>query len=487
MSSSIRVTAARFAVQQIPMRMPFRFGAVTLTSAAQLHLYLDMSVNGTTVTGLAADMLAPKWYDKDPDKTYADNLNDLVAGARLAADTVLAVEQDRSLYRLWRDTYDACQKAGPAAGRNPLVAGNGPSLIERALFDGLGLALDRTYHQLLIDNVAGIELADMHDELAGLTPADVIPAGPGQQIYQRHTVGMVDPLRTDDIGDADRLSDGLPQSLEQYIAAQGLRYFKLKVGGDVEQDAARLAQVAEVLPEGDLFVSLDGNEQYNDPAALADLLDRLQGGAKATRRLYDAIGYLEQPLDRRIALDPASTDAVRTLSERKPMVIDESDEELSTFRESAALGYRGVSSKACKGLIKALANQALCHRWNQQAGTDKYMLTGEDLTNVPVVALHQDLTHLAALGVRHVERNGHHYVRGLHFLPDSTRAQALERHPELYAEGVDGLVSLTIRDGRIQLASLQRCSGLGVGVDVSESDLQPLDGWRPQNLEGDSP
>ena len=30
-----------------------------------------------------------------------------------------------------------------------------------------------------------------------------------------------------------------------------------------------------------------------------------------------------------------------------------------------------------------------------------------------MVSLHQDLAHVAALGIGHVERNGHHYVRGL--------------------------------------------------------------------------
>ena len=62
----------------------------------------------------------------------------------------------------------------------------------------------------------------------------------------RHTVGLVDAItRADTQG--HRLDDGLPESLEEVIAAYGHRYFKLKVGGQVEADIDRLAQIAAVL------------------------------------------------------------------------------------------------------------------------------------------------------------------------------------------------------------------------------------------------
>ena len=480
----LTIRGARFGIRHIPMRMPFRFGVITLTSSAQIHLFLEVeTADGRRATGLAADMLAPRWYDKDPDKSYADNLNDLVAGARAAVDAAMSQSGPRSAYRIWRQTYEACQEAGPASGRNALLASNGPSLVERALFDGLGVALEVPYHTLLRDNLVGIEFGDIHAELAGVAPGDVIPARPLDEIHIRHTVGLTDPIRTADIAPGSRLHDGLPQSLEEYIDHQGLRYFKIKVGGHVDEDAERLDEIAAVLPKDGLTVTLDGNEQYDDPAALEDLLDRLQGGDASTRRLYDAILYLEQPLDRRVALDAESAAAVSALSARKPMVIDESDETLTTFKEAVALGYRGVSSKACKGFIKSLANLALCARLNEQCGAPgRYTLTGEDLTNVPVVALHQDLAHLAALGVTHAERNGHHYVRGLDHLPAAERDGCVERHAGLYERLDDDLVALRVRDGRIRVTSLQ-IPGLGVGVDVDPETTIPLDGWRPEDLE----
>ena len=57
---------------------------------------------------------------------------------------------------------------------------------------------------------------------------------------------------------------------------------------------------------------------------------------------------------------------------------------------------------------------------------------GEDLTTVPTVALEQDLALHAALGITHLERNGHHYFAGLEHLTEGERAAAWAGKPWLY-------------------------------------------------------
>ena len=54
---------------------------------------------------------------------------------------------------------------------------------------------------------------------------------PAREIAARHTVGLVDPI-TAPISDA--VDDGLPETLEEVVARYGHRWFKLKVGGDVD-------------------------------------------------------------------------------------------------------------------------------------------------------------------------------------------------------------------------------------------------------------
>ena len=106
------------------------------------------------------------------------------------------------------------------------------------------------------------------------------------------------------------------------------------------------------------------------------------------------------------------------------MIIDESDGELDSYRRALELGYRGVSSKNCKGPIKSLLNAGLTWVRNQQASDANYyyLMTGEDLCSVGVVPVQSDLCLAATLGLDHVERNGHHYHPGLSYLPEGAAA-----------------------------------------------------------------
>ena len=81
----------------------------------------------------------------------------------------------------------------------------------------------------------------------------------------------------------------------------------------------------------------------------------------------------------------------RRLSSVKPVIIDESDDDLGVFPRARSLGYTGVSSKCCKGLYKSILNAARCARWNAEAGAPRYFMTGEDLTTQAGLAVQQDL------------------------------------------------------------------------------------------------
>ena len=263
---------------------------------------------------------------------------------------------------------------------------------------------------------------------------------------------MVDAITAADL--TERVNDGLPETLEEVIAAWGHRYFKLKVGGQLAADLARLEAIAAVLdrlPEP-YFVSLDGNEQYADAQGVAELVAGIRARA-ALARLWDSILFIEQPIARKLALE---TD-LRQAQLGKPVIIDESDGELDTFVQARERGYLGVSSKTCKGFYKSLLNAARCARWNAEAGTPRYFMSAEDLTTQAGLSVQQDLALVSLLGIGHVERNGHYYVNGMAAQPQAEQDAFLAAHPDLY-ERSHGAVRLKIQGGRIALGSLQ-CAG----------------------------
>ena len=186
-------------------------------------------------------------------------------------------------------------------------------------------------------------------------------------------------------------------------------------------------------------------------------------------------------MDRSIALDPSHTGGIRELSRDIPVIIDESDGDLDSYRLALELGYRGTSSKNCKGPIKALLNAGLTWLFNERGGQSNCVMTGEDLCSVGVIPTQADLCLAATLGLEHVERNGHHYHPGLSYLPEPEQRAALAAHPDFYAEQ-HGRISPTVRDGKFQIGSLQ-CVGFGFAALPDMDSMLPAESWRELGYE----
>ena len=143
----------------------------------------------------------------------------------------------------------------------------------------------------------------------------------------------------------------------------GARYFKLKLNGDPEADAARLIRIGNelaTLPH-DYGVTLDANEQYADLAALGALVDRLDRDSALTP-IAAKLLYIEQPMPRDITgQSPLGVLAARDF------IIDEADDCYDAFPAARALGYRGISSKSCKGIYKSIVNATRAAKWSAAA------------------------------------------------------------------------------------------------------------------------
>jgi hypothetical protein len=451
----------------VVLRLPFRFGVVTLTECPQAFVRARIEfADGQSGWGAAAEMMAPKWFDKNLDLSNEDNFNQLREVLRLARAAYLSDGTPAQASGHFARHYDSHLRAATARGFNPLLANYGPALIDRAVLDALCRGRGVGFYAALQANLPGIgaqrgEFAPFNFDrfLGGLHPAAAIEA--------RHTVGMVDAITAGDL--RERVGDGLPETLEEVIQAWGHRYFKLKVGGNLEADLARLQAIAAVLDRlaDPYFVSLDGNEQYSDAQDVAQLAAGIRA-RPGLQRLWRSILFIEQPIARKLALQ---TD-LRSAGIGKPVIIDESDGELDTFVRAREQGYAGVSSKTCKGLYKSILNAARCAAWNAQEGRPHYFMSAEDLTSQAGLSVQQDLALVNLLGIRHVERNGHYYVNGMAALPQPEQEAFLQAHPDVY-ERSHGAVRLKISAGRIALASLAG-NGYASGAMPDFSAMSPL-------------
>jgi hypothetical protein len=464
----LRLEAVECFERDVKLRLPFRFGVITVTRSTQAVIRATIALqNGRTSVGVAAEMLAAKWFDKSPIFSDAQNLDQLRQSLGLAIDLYRA-QGSSTPFGLYAGTYAEQQARGADLGLVPLVASYGPALLDRAILDALGRAEGLCFADMISRNVAGIAATELTPDLAGYDlPRFLANLRPGPDIAVRHTVGLVDPVVAADQKPGDRVNDGLPETLEEVVAHYRGHYYKLKVGGNVAADLDRLTRIASVLDRAasDYRTTLDGNEQYDDVEGIAELWRRMNE-TPALSRLVASTLFIEQPIKRAAAL----TKPVDALARLKPLIIDESDGDLASFPAALALGYSGVSSKNCKGLYKSILNAARVARLNAEAGADKYFMSAEDLTTLAGVSVQQDLALVSLLGLTHVERNGHHFIDGMSFAPEREQADFARAHPDLYDRSA-GPARLRIREGRLVLGSLA-CPGFAVAAGMDFEALR---------------
>ena len=372
------------------------------------------------------------------------------------------------VFELWSVIHAEQVGARTHRDSDALVRGFGVALTERALIDATCRAAGCSFNHALRSGLLGFHPRRLVGEATGWTP-DRLP-DPPTTIEVRHTVGMLDPLSDTEIPAGEGIDDGLPQSLEEDIRRYGLRWFKIKVCGDRARDTERLRDVAKVIEResvSEARFTLDGNEQCRDLDAFAGMLEDLQGDPVAGD-LVERITLIEQPLPRWETFETDANVALGRLSRIAPVIIDEADTDGEAFRRAIELGYAGTSIKACKGVFRAVANRALIDVRRDQ-GDDTLFQSAEDLTNLGSIPLQQDLALQATLGMDNVERNGHHYFRGLDHLPARTGDRLVDELPELYVRSGD-LTSLRVEDGRLDLKGV--IDGVGFGGPLGSFETE---------------
>src|SRR5207248_9051142 len=111
-----------------------------------------------------------------------------------------------------------------------------------------------------------------------------------------------------------------------------------------------LMRIASVLDSrlSDYRATLDGNEQYDDVEGIVELWHRIAEEPKLARLAQSTL-FIEQPIKRTVALSRSA----EQLAKMKPVIIDESDAELSSYPTALTLRYAVASSKNGNGVYKA--------------------------------------------------------------------------------------------------------------------------------------
>jgi hypothetical protein len=473
----IEVTRIERYVSNYDRRMAFHFGNVVASEGPHQFLELTLAVDGEPAEGLSMSGMTPMWFLKDPDLSPTEATEALRDVAAAACENALALDPTPTVFDLWHDLFERQRAWAADTPHPPLLWAYGVSMVEQAVIDAFCRHRDTAFGDAVREDAFGIEPGRIYDELAGASPADYLPETPTREAAVRHTVGLTDPLRPEVVDEADRLDDGLPQSLLEYVDRQGVDHFKIKLSADEERDAERLARIGGALEASGLSsyrCTLDANEQYDSVGAFKEQWERLTQDPSVAS-VVDHVLYVEQPLPRSEALTEETGEVLRGWDERPPMIIDESDDLLDSAGRALECGYAGTSHKNCKGVFKGVVNACLIEKRRREDGGE-YVMSGEDLTTIGPVELLQDLAVMGTLDMDHIERNGHHYYRGLSFLPDDLQDRVVAAHGDLYRRHEDGFAAMEIEDGRFRFESAIDAP-FGRDFELAPSGSTPIEQW----------
>jgi hypothetical protein len=459
-----RLSVRDIAIFERPIRFarPFRFGSVVINASNQAFVRVEIEVEGKgTAIGASAEMMAAKWFDKRPHLSSEQTITELRRSLAIARDLYLTDSGFDTAFGLHAARHAAQVEACAGEDIPPLAAGFGPAEIDKAILDALLRCTGVNFFDGMKDNIAGVDARLSPD----LGEDDVVEfLGARQRLERvaiRHTVGLDDQVEG---------NGGVADAKEN----AGARYFKLKLNGDPAHDAARLIRIGRQLGTltHDYRVTLDANEQYADLTALGALVDRLDRD-QALKPIAAKLLYIEQPMPRDI-FRQSPLGSLGTCD----FIIDEADDCYEAFPAARALGYRGISSKSCKGIYKSVVNATRAAKWS--GGPERFFIAGEDLTCQAGLGVQQDLALGALIGVTHAERNGHHYVDGFADTPAAEAQAFLSAHPDLYVR--DGNTTrLSIHDGDLLTGSLA-VPGFATGVHPDWTALSPLESTKANTV-----
>ena len=281
------------------------------------------------------------------------------------------------------------------------------SPFDAAVHDAYGRLHERSSFDVLGSDFMHYDLSEYLDEsFAGEYLDQYTLREPKRRLPLYHLVGALDPLTEADV--ESRVGDGLPETLSEWIAADGLTHLKIKLAGDdLDWDVGRALAVEKVSAEAqsargcdNWYYSCDFNEKCANVDYVLDFLNRVREQSPAC---YERIQYIEQPTHRDLRAHPENR--MHEAAKLKPVVIDESLVDYDALLLSREQGYTGVALKACKGQTDSLLLAAAAQKFGM-------FLCVQDLTCPGYSFLHSASLAARVPTVTAIEGNGRQYCPG---------------------------------------------------------------------------
>ena len=447
-TSDISVRDVWFDYEDYPYRTPMKFGGMVVEKVTLLNVHaLVRTCSGAEAVGFGSMPLGNVWsfpsrvlgYDRTLEamKRLAGSIARLVKEYGAAGHPIEINHQlEPAYFRAGDETTRELSLAEPVPKLCTLVVA---SAFDAALHDGFGKANGMNCYRGYGPDYLGEDLSRyLGGEFRGEWLDRYISTEPRRSLPLYHLAGALDPIDAADI--PVRLNDGLPETLGEWILADGLTHIKIKLNGDdLAWDVERVAHIERAACAAqtgrgirDWCYSLDFNERCPNVEYLIEFLRKTR---ERSLGVFGRIQYIEQPTARN--LDAMPPNDMHQAAKIKPVVIDESLLDYQSLLRARQLGYTGVALKACKGQSGALLMAAAAQKFGM-------FLCVQDLTCPGASLLHSAGLAAHVPPVAAIEANARQYV------PAANRPW-MERFPGVFR----------VAEGQIETGEL---NGPGLGV-----------------------
>ncbi|MDP6468262.1 MAG: mandelate racemase/muconate lactonizing enzyme family protein [Pirellulaceae bacterium] len=412
-STDIRLTDIITSTEEIGYRTPIKFGGRVVNDVVLFHVRVEAtSRSGQRAVGHGSMPVGNVWAW--PSQVVSTEQS-LAAMVQLSERMARAANQCSTTAHPLEISHELA--AGHAAivaevQRNAGIDEEIPRLaqlvsvspLEAAIYDAHGKACGKNSYNALGREFVNCDLQPyLGDEFSGEYLDQYTSRSPKKRLPIYHLVGALDPLTDGDI--AERVDDGLPETLGQWIQADGLTHLKIKLAGDdLTWDVERVVAVEHVANDAQTQrgckqwnYSLDFNEKCANVQYVLDFLARLE---EQSPTALSRVQYIEQPTHRDLRANPENK--MHQAARIKPVVIDESLVDLESLLLAREQGYSGVALKACKGHSEALLMGAAAQKY-------ELFLCVQDLTCVGSSFLHSASIAARIPTVAAIEGNGRQY------------------------------------------------------------------------------
>ncbi len=412
--TDIRLLEVTSETESFAYRTPMKFGGRVVTDVLLLNVRVKAETrDGRRGSGFGSMTMGNVWAWPTDTVSTEKTLTVMVGlGQRLAhmANDYQGVghplEITHELAQWYQPTADVVAAEAKLAQPMPRLAQLvAASPLEAAIHDAQGKALGENSYNLLGAEFANRDLAAyLNEQFAGEYLDRYTSREPKARMPLYHLIGALDPLTDADI--ESRIDDGLPETLPEWIAADGLTHMKIKLAGDdLTWDVDRVLAIERVASEAQAMrgckswcYSADFNEKCANVDYVLDFLVKVREGSPTA---FERLQYIEQPTARDLRANPENK--MHRAAAIKPVVIDESLVDFESLLLSREQGYSGVALKACKGHSEALLMAAAAQK-------HRMFLCVQDLTCPGASFLHSATLSARIPTVAAIEGNARQYV-----------------------------------------------------------------------------